>query len=187
MTRDYDKKGKSIEIRLRLTRIFSQIIVLLLVLILGYLIMPYLQLIPLVIPYLDINMVSIGSIMLLAIIGFMIYRILQDLMSLSSSLSRALNHLAKSLAAERVGLLKRALYDILLLIGIIVIFDLVLPIVGKLPGVGLYLSGALPLVALALAVLIFWDLGKIVYNEIEELSDFVVDKLEEFEERNNKD
>jgi divalent metal cation (Fe/Co/Zn/Cd) transporter len=184
MVKDPKKDIKSLELRLRLTRIFSQIIVLLLVLILGYLILPYLQLVPLTIPYLNLSMVNIGSIMLLAIVGFLLYRILQNLLSLSSSFSNALRHLAKGLAVERVGLLKRALYDILVLIVIIVIFDLLIPFSSKLPGIGVYISGALPLVALALAVLIFWDLGKVVYNELEELADIIIDKLEEFEERN---
>jgi len=50
------------ELRMRLTRIFSKILVLIMVGVMGFLLLPYLNEVILVIPYLGLPLVSLGAV-----------------------------------------------------------------------------------------------------------------------------
>ena len=178
-----DKKVATIELRLRLTRIFSKVIVFILVLFFGYIMMPYLQQISFMIPFLNLPLVTVGSVMVLAVIGILLYRILSDIVALLEPVSRAFKIILKEFATDRVTIAKRVTYDLLFLIVVLITFAVILPPLSSLPGIGIYVATAVPLLALAIVVLIFWDLGKVIYSEVERLADFIADKLEEFEER----
>jgi hypothetical protein len=167
---------------MRLTRIFSKLLVLILVAILGYVMLPYLEEVTLVVPFLNLPLVSLGAVSLLAIIGVLLYRIIGDILALNTSASRRLRQLMKGLATEHVGAIKRVIYDLIILIIILIAFTILLPILGKVPGIGIYLATAIPLLTLAIAVLIFWDLGKVAYTLVERLADMIADRLEELEE-----
>ncbi|MDD1764540.1 MAG: hypothetical protein LUQ46_00810 [Candidatus Methanomethyliaceae archaeon] len=52
-----------------------------------------------------------------------------------------------------------------------------------MPGIGIFIAAALPLLALAIVVFIFWDLGKVIYSEMERLADLIAEKLEELENK----
>jgi len=178
-----NKKVAAIELRLRLTRIFSKVIVLILILFFGYIMMPYLQQISFMIPFLNLPLVTAGSVIVLAVIGILLYRILSDIVALLEPVSRAFKIILKEFATDRVTVAKRVTYDLLFLIVILIAFAVILPLLSSLPGIGIYVATAVPLLALAIVVLIFWDLGKVIYGEVERLADFIADKLEEFEER----
>jgi len=178
-----EKKVAAMELRLRLTRIFSKIIVLILVLFFGYIIMPYLQQITFLIPFLNLPLVAVGSVMVLAVIGILLYRILSDILALLDPVSKAFKVILRGFATDRVTVVKRVVYDLFFMIAILILFTVILPPLSSLPGVGIYIATALPLLALAIVVLIFWDLGKVIYSEVERLADFIADKIEELEER----
>jgi divalent metal cation (Fe/Co/Zn/Cd) transporter len=178
-----DNKMAAIELRLRLTRIFSKILVLILVLFFGYLIMPFLQQVSFMIPFLNLPLVTVGSVTVLAVIGILLYRILSDILALLNPVSKALKILLRGFAKERVTAAKRITYDLLFMIAILIIFALILPPLSGLPGIGIFIAAALPLLALAIVVFIFWDLGKVIYSEIERLADLIADKLEKLEDK----
>jgi len=178
-----DKKMAANELRLRLTRIFSKILVLILVLFFGYILMPFLQQVSFMIPFLNLPLVTVGSVTVLAVIGILLYRILSDIVALFNPVSKALKIVLRGFAKERVTLAKRITYDLLFMIALLIILALILPPLSGLPGIGIYVAMALPLLALAIVVLIFWDLGKVIYSEIEKLADLIADKLEELEDK----
>jgi hypothetical protein len=182
-TDNRDKKMAALELRVRLTRIFSKILVLILVLFFGYLIMPFLQQVSFMIPFLNLPLVTVGSVTILAVIGILLYRILSDTVALLNPLSKALKTLLKGFATERVTAVRRITYDLLFMVAILIIFSLILPPLSTLPEIGIFIAAALPLLALAIVVFIFWDLGKVIYGEIERLADLIADKLEELEDK----
>ncbi|MDD1764541.1 MAG: hypothetical protein LUQ46_00815 [Candidatus Methanomethyliaceae archaeon] len=92
-----DNKMAAIELRLRLTRIFSKILVLILVLFFGYLIMPFLQQVSFMIPFLNLPLVTVGSVTVLAVIGILLYRILSDIVTMLNPVSKALKILLRDL------------------------------------------------------------------------------------------
>lgn len=172
----------SIELRMRLTRIFSKLLLLVLIAIIGYVMLPYLEEVTLVIPFLGLPLVSLGAVFLLAIIGVLLYRVVGDFLALNTSASKRLRQLMKGLATEHVGAIKRVMYDLILLVVILIAFTILLPFLSKVPAIGIYLATAVPLLTLAIAVLIFWDLGKVAYTLVERLADLIADRLEALEE-----
>jgi divalent metal cation (Fe/Co/Zn/Cd) transporter len=172
----------SIELRMRLTRIFSKMLVLTFITILGYVLLPYLNEVTLVVPFLGLPLVSLGAVFLLAVIGVLLYRIVGDILALNTSASRQLRRIMKGLATEHISAIRRVIYDLIILVVILIAFTIMLPILGRVPGIGIYLATAIPLLTLAIAVLIFWDLGKVAYSLVERLADYIADRLEEIEE-----
>ncbi len=168
---------------MRLTRIFSKLFVLVLVGIVGYVMLPYLNEVTLVIPFLGLPLVSLGAVFLLAVIGVLLYRIIGDVLALNTAASKRLRNLMRGLGSQHIGAIRRVLYDLILLVVILIAFTILLPIISRLPGIGIYLATAIPLLTLAIAVLIFWDLGKVAYSLVERLADLIADKLEEIEDR----
>jgi hypothetical protein len=171
-----------VELRMRLTRILTKLFVLVLVGIVGYVMLPYLNEITLVIPFLGLPLVSLGAVFLLAVIGVLLYRIVGDILALNTAASKRLRRIMRGLGSQHVSAIRRVLFDLLLLVAIIIAFTIMLPIVSRVPGIGIYLATAIPLLALAIAVLIFWDLGKVAYSLVERLADLIADRLEEIED-----
>jgi len=178
-----EKGLASIELRMRLTRIFSKLLVLVLVGILGYVLLPYLNEVTLVIPFLGLPLVSLGAVFLLAVIGVLLYRIIGDILALNTSASKRLRKIMRGLGSEHLSAIRRVIYDLILLVVILIAFTIMLPVVSRVPGIGIYLATAIPLLTLAIAVLIFWDLGKVAYSLVERLADVIADRLEEIEDR----
>ncbi|MEM4234200.1 MAG: hypothetical protein QXU75_03525 [Candidatus Methanomethylicaceae archaeon] len=172
----------ALKLRLRITRILSKLLVLLMLILLGYIIMPYFQQLNVTIPIINISLVTLGSVTILAVVGILLYRILADTLLLLNPLSKAILLIFKKMTMDHVTLVKRAIYDILFLIAFIIVLTALLPIVGSIPVIGVYFATGLPLVALAVVILIFWDLGKILYSEVEQLADFIAEKLESINE-----
>ncbi len=168
---------------MRLTRIFSKLLVLVLVGILGYVLLPYLNEVTLVIPFLGLPLVSLGAVFLLAVIGVLLYRIIGDILALNTSASKRLRKIMRGLGSEHLSAIRRVIYDLILLVVILIAFTIMLPVVSRVPGIGIYLATAIPLLTLAIAVLIFWDLGKVAYSLVERLADVIADRLEEIEDR----
>lgn len=182
MSADGRMSPASIELRMRLTRIFSKILVLVLVAMLGYVMLPYLNAVTLVVPFLGLPLVSLGAVFLLAIIGVLLYRIVGDILALNAAASKRLRRIMKGLATDHISAIRRVIYDLMLLVVILIAFTIMLPLLGSVPGIGLYLATAIPLLTLAIAVLIFWDLGKVAYSLVERLADYIADRLEEIED-----
>ncbi|MDD1776504.1 MAG: hypothetical protein LUP94_04015 [Candidatus Methanomethylicus sp.] len=181
-SREGRRSPAAIELRLRLARIFSKLMVLFLVAVLGYVVLPYLREVTVVVPVLNLPLVSLGAVSLLALIGVLLYRIIGDLVALNTTLSRRVKHFMKGLAMDQVGAIKRVVYDLIILIVILITFTILIPVVSKFPGIGIYLASAIPLLTLAIAVLIFWDLGKVAYSLVERFADIISDRLEEIDE-----
>lgn len=175
MTKEYNKK---IYLKMSLLRIFSRSFILLLLILFSYVIMSYIEQINLIIPIINIPLISLISIMILAIIGIMIYRIFYDILLLLPKFSKILNIIFKKINSDFETTLKRIFYDIIILIFMIVILIILMPLFAKIPFIGIYLSTALSLLALAITILVFWDLGKIIYNKIEALAEYIAEKLE---------
>jgi divalent metal cation (Fe/Co/Zn/Cd) transporter len=183
MYSDAGQRGAaSIELRMRLTRIFSKVLVLILVAILGYVMLPYLDEVTVVVPFLGLPLVSLGAVFLLAVIGVFLYRIVGEILALNTSASKRLRRIMKGLATEHISAIRRVIYDLIILVVILMAFTLLLTILGRVPGIGIYLATAIPLLTLAIAVLIFWDLGKVAYSLVERLADYIADRLEEMED-----
>lgn len=75
--------------------------------------------------------------------------------ALLEPVSRAFKIILKEFATDRVTVAKRMTYDLLFLIVILMLFAVILSPLSGLPGIGIYVATALPLLALAIAVLIF--------------------------------
>lgn len=175
-------KIESLKLRLKITRIFSKLLILFMLVLLSYILMPYLQQLNFFLPVLNIPLVTLGSVTILAVVGILLYRIMIDLLSLLTPISKLIHALFKRMTMDHVTLVKRAIYDILFLIVLIMILTTLLPIVGSFPIIGIYFATGLPLIALAVVILIFWDLGKILYGEVENLADLIAEKLESINE-----
>lgn len=175
-------RATALQLRLRIVKIISRLLIFLIIIFLGYIIMPYLQQIRVILPIINVPLATLGSVIMLAVVGILLYRIFIDTISLLKPVSKALQVIFKRMNVDHVTLVKRATYDILFLIGMIMILTVFLPLVGSLPVIGIYLASGLPLLALAVAILIFWDLGKILYNEVEQIADLLAEKIESINE-----
>ncbi|MGQ9759914.1 MAG: hypothetical protein ACUVQ5_05035 [Candidatus Methanomethylicaceae archaeon] len=175
-------KTAALQLRLKIIRILSKLLILIMIVFSGYIIMPYLQQINLILPIINTPLVTLGSVMVLAVVGILLYRILLDTVSLLHPVSRVLQAIFKRMTMDHVTLVKRAVYDILFLIAMLIVLTIFLPLVGSFPVVGIYLATGLPLMALAIAILIFWDLGKILYNEVEQIAEIIAEKIESLNE-----
>ena len=171
-----------LKLRLRITRILSKILVLFMLILLGYIIMPYFQQINIIIPIINMPLVTLSSVTILAAVGILLYRILADTLLLLNPISKAIRLIFKKMTLDHVTLVKRTIYDILFLIALIIVLTALLPIVGSIPVIGIYFATGLPLIAMAVVIFIFWDLGKILYSQIEQFSEFIAEKLESINE-----
>lgn len=152
----------------------------------GYFILPLLQSFGFSIPVMNFPLITAASIMLLAIVGVLLYSIFGDIIALLDPKSKLTRVLLKGLASDHVTLAKRAAYDLLIMVILLIIAVALIPILNSIPGIGSYLAVALPFLVLAIVVFVFWDLGKIFLREIERLVDFIAEKIEASEARNHK-
>jgi len=167
---------------LRINRIISKILILILLILFGYIIMPYFQQLNITLPILNISLVTLGSVTILAVVGILMYRILIDTLMLLKPVSTGIRRIFKKMKMDHVSIVKRVIYDVLFLIALMIFLTALLPIVASVPIIGIYFATGLPLIAFAIVILIFWDLGKILYSEVEQLSDLIAEKLESINE-----
>ncbi|MCQ5374065.1 MAG: hypothetical protein NO515_03460 [Candidatus Methanomethylicia archaeon] len=177
-----DEKLSSLKLRLRITRILSKLLILVMLILLGYILMPYFQQLNIMIPIINMPLVTLGSVTILAVVGILLYRILADTLLLLNPISKAIRVIFRKMTMDHVTLVKRAIYDILFLIALIITLTALLPVVSAFPVIGIYFATGLPLIALAVVILIFWDLGKILYSEVEQLAEILAEKLESINE-----
>lgn len=174
------------ELRVRLKRVFSRSILLAIILTVGYFILPLMQSFGIFIPVMNLPLITAASIMLLAIVGVLLYSIFGDIIAILDPRSKLTKVLLKGLASDHVTLAKRAAYDLLIMVVLLIIAVALIPILNSIPGIGTYLATALPFLVLAIVVFVFWDLGKIFLREIERLVDFIAEKIEEAEKKNHR-
>lgn len=152
----------------------------------GYFILPLMQSFGIFIPVMNLPLITAASIMLLAIVGVLLYSIFGDIIAILDPRSKLTKVLLKGLASDHVTLAKRAAYDLLIMVVLLIIAVALIPILNSIPGIGTYLATALPFLVLAIVVFVFWDLGKIFLREIERLVDFIAEKIEEAEKKNHR-
>ncbi|MEM3021991.1 MAG: hypothetical protein QW645_00460 [Candidatus Bathyarchaeia archaeon] len=70
-------------------------------------------------------------------------------------------------SAQRISVMRRLAMNLTILMAILISFSIISPLLARIPGAGGYLSAAGQMVAGAITVLFFWDVGRSLYLEME--------------------
>jgi len=189
MGKSEERKALSTAIREKLPRVIVNSVTLVVIVIVSQITLPILNYAyTMSIPGMGVSLGLLISIILLAIVVLFAIRIVSDLTSLFG-LTNLITRIVPGLTSEHMSDLRRVVYNLLYVLLVILLFWIVAPWLPLIPGVGPTIMSALPIVIVAIVVLLFWDIGRTIYRNIEtysrRLADRISTSIEQAEKRSN--
>jgi hypothetical protein len=163
-------KSKREEIRRRLPRLVTNVIMAITFWVISVFIPPTIP--SLLVPGINIEASDLVWIFLIIIVAIFLIRVLSDGLVLGDVLTDVL---VKRLGVKGERSPKRAVREIAYIIIIVLIVTAVSPLSANIQDVGYYLSTATIYVGLGLILVFIYDIGRIVYKIIEEKADSFAD------------
>ena len=173
-----NKKPSGEEIRRRIPRLTMSLVMAIIFFIIGLVVPPLVSNIEL--PGLSINVDFVAASIVMLFTAIFLVRALADAVALAD--------IVTDIAVKRLGIKeerppRRAARDLLYIVIIILIVTALSPVLATLGNIGELLTTSTTLVALALIVILIYDMGRILYRIIEERAESVADRLAEMAER----
>jgi hypothetical protein len=156
-------KVKGEEIRRRLPRLVTNLIMAIIFWIISVFIPPTLP--SLIIPGINTEASFLVWMLTMIIMAIFLIRALTDALVLGDALTDVLT---KKLGVKEETASKRAAREFVYIIAIVLIVTAVSPLLATIQDVGYYLSTATVYIGLGLVILFIYDIGRIVYRIIEE-------------------
>ncbi len=165
-------KSKKEEIRLRAPRLVVNLMMVFIFWILNVFVPPTLEGIQ--IPGVNYPLDQVFWIITFLIIVMFLVKIISDAMILGDILTDAV--------VGRLGIRgkrspKRALRDLIYIIVVVLVVAAASPFLGRIENGGGMLSTAVTYIALALIIILIYDIGRIVYELIEEKAEILAEKI----------
>jgi cation transport ATPase len=170
---------KSEEIRRRFPRIVMNLVIAFIFWIIGVFVPPTVSTV--VIPGIDMNADFLIWIVATIIMAIFLIRALSDALVLGDILTDVV---VRRLGIKEERSPKRAARDFIYIIIIILIVTAIHPILANIEEIGYLLTTAATYIALALIIVLIYDIGRILYRIIEQKADLLADRLAQMTEKN---
>jgi hypothetical protein len=165
-------RSKGEEIRHRLPRLITNLIMAIIFWLVSVFIPPTLE--EIVIPGINIAASTLMTIFTIIIVAIFLIRALSDALVLGDVLTDVL---VRRLGVKEERSPKRAAREIAYIIIIVLIVTAVSPLAANIQDVGYYLSTATIYIGLGLIIVFIYDIGRIIYKIIEDKADAFADRL----------
>jgi uncharacterized RDD family membrane protein YckC len=175
-------KVKGEEIRRRLPRLVTNLIMAIIFWIISAFIPPTLP--SLVIPGINTEAGTLVWILTIIITAIFLIRALTDALVLGDVLTDAIT---KKLGVKEEQASKRAARELVYIIAIVLVVTAVSPLLLNIQDVGYYLSTATVYIGLGLVILFIYDIGRIVYKIIEEKAESLADYVSQTKQNKSSD
>ncbi len=159
-------KSKGEEIRRRLPRLVTNLIMAIIFWMVSVFIPPTLA--GLIVPGINIEASFLVWVLTILVLGIFLIRALSDALVLGDVLTDVL---VKRLGVKEERSPKRAAREVAYIIIIVLIVTAVSPLLANIQDVGYYLSTATVYIGLGLIIIFIYDIGRIIYKIIEDKAD----------------
>ncbi|MEM3737350.1 MAG: hypothetical protein QXJ75_04625 [Candidatus Bathyarchaeia archaeon] len=151
-------------------KVVISFLVLIGVLVLSYTFMPLLEFSSnILIPVFGISLSLVISIIILGVLSLIAVRFITSAIALLGFPLETLTGLMPSLASPNArSLLHRIFLDLSFIILALIVYWVAYQLIVLIPGIGAALAAASQIVVAAIIVLLFWDIGRTLYNKLEE-------------------
>ena len=173
-------KVKGEEIRYRLPRLVTNLVMAIIFWIISVFVPPTLQ--NLYLPGINIQASMLLWILLIILLGIFLVRALSDALVLGDVLTDVL---VKKLGVKEERSPKRAAREFVYIIITVLIVTAVSPILATIQDIGYILSAATVYFGLGLIVILIYDIGRIIYKIIEEKADSFADYFGQTKQNGN--
>jgi uncharacterized RDD family membrane protein YckC len=163
-------KVKGEEIRRRLPRLVTNLIMAIIFWLISVFIPPTLP--SLIIPGINTEASTLVWILTIFIMAIFLIRALTDALVLGDVLTDAIT---KKLGVKEEQASKRAARELVYIIAIVLVVTAVAPLLANIQDVGYYLSTVTVYIGLGLVILFIYDIGRTVYKIIEEKAESLAD------------
>jgi len=160
------------EIKLRLPRLIMNVVMALIFFIISIFVPPPLSSIE--VPGLNIGANQLVWIVSIFIMAIFLVRALSDALILGDAFTDVV---IRRLGIKEERSPKRALRDFIYIIIIILVATALAPFLASIKDVGGWLSTANTYIALALIIILIYDIGRILYHIVEEKAELLAEKL----------
>ena len=172
-------KTKGEEIRRRLPRLVTNVIMAIIFWFVSVFVPPTLE--PFTIPGINIQASLLVWILTIIILGIFLIRALSDALVLGDVITDVF---VRRLGVKEERSPKRAAREFAYIIIIVLVVTAVAPLLETIQDFGFYLSAATVYIGLALIILFLYDIGRIVYTIIEEKADSLADRFSQLKQKN---
>jgi len=170
-------KVKGEEIRRRLPRIVTNLIMAIIFWLISVFIPPTLP--SLIVPGINTEASVLVTILIMIIMAFFLIRALTDALVVGDVLTDVIT---KKLGVKEEQASKRAARELVYIIIIVLVVTAVSPFLATIQDVGGYLSTASVYIGLGLVILFIYDIGRIIYNIIEEKTESLADYVSQMKQ-----
>jgi uncharacterized protein YoxC len=180
-----DVKPLSHEIRERLPRLVLDFVAMIVTLFVAYIVIPIASAISFSVPVIGLSVGLAVAVIFLVILAILAVRILTDAAVMVHHGSHLLATAVPGLEEQHQNLIRKVVRDFFSAVVILILFYLLTPFIVLIPGVGASLAAAIPLVLAAVVVILLYDAGRLLYEEVaksvHKLTDKVASMVEESE------
>jgi len=170
-------KPLSHEIRDRLPRLILDFVALILALFVAYVVIPIASAISFTVPVIGLSVGLAVAVIFLVILAVLAVRILRDAAVMVHHGSHMLARAVPGLEEHHQHLIRKVARDFFSAVVILILFYLLTPFIVLMPGIGASLAAAIPLVLAAVVVILLYDAGRLLYEEIAKSVQKVTDKI----------
>ena len=175
-------KVKGEEIRRRLPRLVTNLIMAIIFWLISMFIPPTLP--SLIIPGINTEAYLLVTILTMIVMGIFLIRALTDALVLGDVMTDVIT---KKLGVKEEQASKRAAREFVYIIVIVLIVTAVTPLLATIQDVGYYLSTATGYIGLGLIILFIYDIGRLVYKIIEEKAESFADYFAQMKQNKNSE
>ena len=178
-------KPLSHEIRARLPRLVLDFVAMVIVLFVAYIVIPIASSISFNVPVIGLSVGLAVAVIFLVILAILAVRILRDAAVMVHHGSHMLSRAVPGLEEHQQNLIRKVARDFFSAVVILILFYLLTPFIVLIPGIGASLAAAIPLILAAVVIILLYDAGRLLYDEIaksvHKISDKIASTVEESE------
>jgi uncharacterized protein YoxC len=179
-------KPLSQEIRDRLPRIVLDFVAIIITLFVAYIVLPIAYAISFNVPVIGLSVGLAVAVIFLVILAILVVRILRDTAAMLHLGSHMLSKAVPGLEEHQQNLIRRVARDFFSVVVILILFYVLTPFIVLIPGVGASFAAAIPLILAAVVIILLYDAGRLLYDEIAKSVHKVTDKIASVVEESEK-
>jgi len=183
-------KPLSGEVRQRLPRLVLDFVAIIVTLLVAYIVLPIVSVIGVEVPVAGISAGLAIAIIFAIILAILAVRVLRDAAAMAHVGSHLVSQAVPELEEHHQNLIRKVARDFLYVVVIIILFYVLTPFVVLIPGIGISIAAAIPLILLALVIIFLYDAARLIYDEVakgvSKVTEKVASAVEESEKKPKK-
>jgi len=181
-----DNKSLSGEVRQRLPRLVLDFVAILVTLVVAYIVLPIVSVIGVNVPVAGLSAGLAVAVIFAVILAILVVRVLRDAAAMAHVSSTMFSRAVPELEESHQHLIRKVVRDFLYVVVIIILFYILTPFVVLIPGIGISLAAAIPVILLALVIIFLYDAARLIYDEIAKGVDKITEKVASVVEESEK-